>query len=87
MEHEATMQFFTNLGRSEVEAKLHEAQHIAQSADLYDVADALGDIEGMSADDLDGRVKHCLGLLAGNQSAKRLSALLEMIQMNLPNLK
>lgn len=87
MEHEATMQFLTNLDRTAIESKLSEAKALAESKNFSDVVSLLVDVEGKSREELDARIRQCLGLVAGSPDGKRLSALLEMIQVNLANLK
>lgn len=87
MEHEPTMQFFTNLDRPAIESKLREAKELAESKNFGEVVSLLDGIEGKSREELDRRITQCLSVLAGTQDAKRVIGLLDMIQVNLPNLK
>lgn len=87
MDTEQTMKFFLNLDRPAIEAKLREARALAASKNFGDVAAVLADVDGKAAAELDQKIKQCLKALSGASDAKALTAQLEMIQLNLPNLK
>jgi hypothetical protein len=85
--HEKTLKLVTNLDRNAVEARLAELHKTAQSAKLGDLAAMLEGVEGMPRAQLEARVKSALKWLADKPQHKGFFAQLEMIELNLPNLK
>ena len=85
-EEDSTMQFFTNLDRKGVEAKLREAHAMAESGKFTAVAGLLTGTDGKSRADLEQCVKQSLSALADTPGSRVLVSNLEMIQVNLANL-
>jgi hypothetical protein len=87
MTHDKTLKLVTNLGRPEIEAKLAEVRQAAQVKGLSALAQQLAGIEGLPRGQMETRIKGALKLLAGNAEHQGLGAQLELIELNLPNLK
>ena len=87
MNEDSTMQFFTNLDRPAIEAKLRVVAAAAATGGFVEVAAALAQTEGKSREELDASIKQALNLLADAPGGKMLAATLEMLQVNLPNIK
>ena len=85
MDLEKTFEFSTTLDRNAVEAKLEEVRQVADSLLLADVAQPLTGIAGKSREDVAKRIQAALQALEGS-GQKRLIALLELAEINLPNL-
>jgi hypothetical protein len=85
MDLERTFEFSTTLDRNAVEAKLEEVRQAADSLLLADVAQPLTGIAGKSREDVAKRIQAALQALEGS-GQKRLIALLELAEINLPNL-
>ena len=86
MDEDSTMQFFTNLDRKGIEAKLREARAMAESGKFTAVVSLLTSTDGKSRADLEQCVKQSLSELADTPGSRVLVSNLEMIQVNLPNL-
>jgi len=82
-----TMKLVTNLDRNAIEAKLAEVRSTAQGANLKELADMFGGIEGMPRAQIEAKVKNALKWLADKPQHNRLASQLELIGLNLPNLK
>ena len=87
MTHDKTLKLVTNLGRPEIEARLAEVRKAAQAKGLGALAQQLAAIEGMPKAQMEARIKGALKLLAGKAEHQGLGAQLELIELNLPNLK
>jgi len=85
--HEETLKLVTNLDRAAIEARLAEVCNAAQAAGLAEVAQQLADAPGKSRAELEQRIRGALRLLAGKPERKALLAQLELVEINLPNLK
>ena len=85
--HQKTLKLVTNLDRAAVEAKLAEVRGAAQAAGLAELAAALQGVEGMSRAELETRVRGALKGLADKPQHGDLFAQLELVELNLPNLK
>jgi hypothetical protein len=85
--HDKTLKLVTNLDRAAVEARIAEVRKAAQSANLGDLATALAGLEGKSRGEIEARVRSALKLLADKPQHQQLFAQLELIELNLPNLK
>jgi hypothetical protein len=83
---ERTMKLVTNLDRKAIEAKLAQVRSEAQSANLKELADMFGGIEGMPRAQIEQKVKSALKWLADKPQHNRLAAQLELVGLNLPNL-
>ena len=87
MSNEPTMKLVTNLDRAAIEAKLREVGGEAAAAGLTDLAKMFIGIEGMPAAQIEQRVNNAIKWLADKPDHKNLSAQLELVEINLPNLK
>jgi len=87
MSHDPTMKLVTNLDRAAIEAKLREAGGVAVSAGLTDLAKMFIGIEGMPAAQIEQRVNSAMKWLADKPEHMKLAALLDLVGMNLKNLK
>ncbi len=85
--HDKTLKIVTNLDRSAIESKLADVRSAAQAANLGELASLFGDIEGMPRAQIEQRVRNALKWLADKPDQQNMSALLELIEINLPNLK
>ena len=85
--HEKTLKLVTNLDRAAVEARLAEVRAGAQAANLTELASLFTGIEGMPRAQMETRVRNALKWLADKPQHKALGAQLELIELNLPNLK
>ena len=87
MSFDSTMKFSTTMNRAEIESMLGECRSFATAADLATVAKLLTDVEGKSASELQSRITGCLEQLGGKDEYALLIDKLDMLQINLPNLK
>jgi len=85
--HEETLKMVNNLDRGGVEARLAEIRSGAQAAGLADLAQMFAGIEGAPRAQIEEKVKSALKWLAGKPEQKSLVALLELVEINLPNLQ
>jgi len=85
--HQKTLKIVTNLDRNGIESRIAEVRNAARSRNLSDVASALTDVEGMARAQLETRVRSALKLLGAKSEHKDLAAQLELVELNLPNLK
>ena len=85
--HDKTLKIVTNLDRWAIEAKLLEVRSAAQSANLAELASLFQGIEGMPRAQIQQRVTNALKWLADKPEHKNIAALLELVEINLPNLK
>jgi hypothetical protein len=85
--HDKTLKLVTNLDRAAIEARIADVRKAAQAAGLADVAGILGGIEGAPRAQMEQKVKGALKALATKPEHKGLSAQLELVEINLPNLK
>jgi hypothetical protein len=85
--HEETLKMVNNLDRAGVEGRLAEIRAGAEAAGLAELAQMFAGIEGAPRARLEEQVKSALKWLAGKPEHKSLVALLELVEINLPNLK
>jgi hypothetical protein len=85
--HEKTLKLVTNLDRGAIEARIEEVRKAAQQAGLADLAQMFAGIEGAPRAQIEQKVKNALKWLADKPQHKGLGALLELVEINLPNLK
>lgn len=85
MDLDKTFEFATNLDRGAIEARLEEVRAAAEALLLADVAQPLTGIAGAGRPEMEKRIKAALDALQGS-GQKRLIALLELAEINLPNL-
>ena len=84
---EKTMKLVTNLDRKAIEDKLAQVRSEAQSASLKELADMFSGIEGMPRAQIEQKVKNALRWLADKPQHNRIASTLELVGLNLPNLK
>ena len=87
MSFDATMKFSTNMSRPEIEAKIPELKKFAEAAGLAEIAKLLTDTAALKPADLIVRMKRCLELTGGKDEYALLYDQLDMLVLNLENLK
>ncbi|HUJ86292.1 MAG TPA: hypothetical protein VLX30_05515 [Burkholderiales bacterium] len=85
--HDKTLKLVTNMDRAAIEARLAEVRSGAESRNLGELAALLKGVEGTPRAQIEERVKQGLKWLRGKPEHGALSALLELVELNLPNLK
>jgi len=86
-ESEKTMKLVTNLDRKQIEAKLAEVRAAGQGANLKELADMFSGVEGMPRAQIEAKVKSALKWLSDKPQHNRIASQLELIGLNLVNLK
>jgi len=86
-DEEKTMKLVTNLDRNAIEAKLAQVRTDAQSANLKELADMFNGVEGMPRAQIETKVKNALRWLADKPQHNRIASQLELVGLNLKNLK
>jgi hypothetical protein len=84
---ERTLKLVKNLDRKAIEAKLTQVRIDAQSANLKELADLFNGVEGMPRAQIETKVKNALRWLADKPQLNRIASQLELVGLNLPNLK
>jgi len=84
---EKTLKLVKNLDRRAIEAKLTQVRIDAQSANLKELADLFNGVEGMPRAQIETKVKNALRWLADKPQLNRIASQLELVGLNLPNLK
>jgi hypothetical protein len=87
MADDKTVRMVTNLDRKAIEGKLAEVRSAAQSANLAELASMFQGVEGMPKAQIEQRVKNAVKWLADKPQHARISTDLELVEMNLKNLK
>ena len=82
-----TVRMVTHLDRRAVEGKLAEVRQAAQAANLAEIAAMFTGIEGLPRVELEPKVNSALQILADKPQYKRITADLELVGINLKNLK
>ncbi len=82
-----TLRWPTNLDRAAIEERLAQSRRAASAAGLAEVAAALDDIENKKAGEIAKGVMQALTLLEGKPEQRALTLHLEMVALNLKNLK
>jgi hypothetical protein len=85
--HDKTLKLVTNMDRGAIEGKLAEVRKAAESSQLSELAALFNGIEGMPKAQIEQRIKNALKWLADKPQHKGLAAQLELVEINLPNLK
>ena len=85
--HEKTLKFVTNLDRGAIEGKLAEVRKVAQSKNLAELASMFAGVEGMPRAQIETRVGNALKWLADKPQHQQITAQLELVELNLKNLK
>jgi hypothetical protein len=86
-DEEKTMKLVTNLDRKAIEAKLAQVRSDAAAANLKELADMFAGVEGMPRAQIEQKVKNALKWLADKPQHNRIASQLELVGLNLPNLK
>ena len=86
-ESEKTMKLVTNLDRKAIEAKLAQVRSEAAEANLKELADMFNGVEGMPRAQIEQKVKNALKWLADKPQHNRIASQLELVGINLHNLK
>ena len=87
MSDDKTVRMVTNLDRKAVEGKLAGVRQAAQQANLAELASMFTGVEGMPKAQIEQRVKNALKWLADKPQHQRMTADLELVEINLKNLK
>ena len=87
MSDDKTVRMVTNLDRGAIEGKLAGVRQAAQSANLAELATMFTGVEGMPKAQIEQRVKNALKWLADKPQHQRMTADLELVEINLKNLK
>ena len=85
--HDKTLKLVTNLDRAGIEERLGQVRAAAQAASLADLAQMFAGIEGAPRAQLEQKVRNAVKWLADKPAHKNLVAQLELVEINLPNLK
>ncbi len=85
MDLDKTFEFSTTLDRGAIEARLEEVRQAADALLLADVAAPLTGVAGTGRDEMARRIQAALDALK-DSGQKRMIALLELAEINLPNL-
>ena len=87
MSHDSTMKLVTNLDRAAMEGLLSKVRMLAQAKGLNELAQMFTGIEGMPRAQIETSVKNALKWLAGKEGMSDIKGPLELVELNLPNLK
>jgi hypothetical protein len=87
MDEEKTLKLVTNLDRKAIEAKLAQVRADAQSSNLKELADLFNGVDGMPRAQIEQKVKNALKWLADKPQHNRIATQLELVGINLHNLK
>jgi len=85
--HDKTLKMVTNLDRGGIEERLAQIRSAAQAANLAELAQMLSGIEGAPRAQLEQTVRRAVKWLADKPAHRGLEAQLELVEINLPNLK
>jgi hypothetical protein len=86
-EEDKTVRMVTNLDRKAVEGKLADVRKAAQAANLNELASLLQGVEGMPKAQIEMRVRNALMWLSDKPQHQRMTVDLELVELNLKNLK
>ena len=87
MADDKTVRMVTNLDRPAIEGKLAEVRNAAASAKLNELASMFQGVEGMPKAQIEQRVKNAIKWLADKPQHNRITTELELVELNLKNLK
>jgi hypothetical protein len=87
VDEEKTLKLVTDLDRKAIETKLAQVRVDAHSANLKELADMFNGVEGMPRAQIETKVKNALRWLADKPQLNRIASQLELVGLNLPNLK
>jgi hypothetical protein len=86
-DQEKTLEFARNLDRPAIERRLADVRAAALTANLKELASMFNGIEGMPRAQIEEKVKNALKWLADKPQLNRIASQLELVELNLPNLK
>ena len=86
-EEDKTVRMVTNLDRKAIEGKLAGVRQAAQAANIAELASLFTGVEGMPRAQIEAKVQNALKWLADKPQHQRISADLELVEINLKNLK
>jgi hypothetical protein len=86
-EEDKTVRMVTNLDRKAIEGKLADVRKAAQAEKLNELATMLTGVEGMPKGQIEMRVRNALLWLADKPQHQRITVDLELVELNLKNLK
>lgn len=86
-ERDETLRWPTNLNREAINKRLAEVQDMARARNLPQLVSLFADCESMSPAKLATNVISALGWLEGKPEYRYLTMQLEMVALNLKNLK
>ena len=86
-EDDKTVRMVTNLDRKAVEGKLADVRKAAQAEKLNELVSMLTGVEGMPKGQIEMRVRNALLWLADKPQHQRITVDLELVELNLKNLK
>ncbi len=87
MDQEKTLKLVKDLDRAAIEQKLGEVRTAAHARGLNELANMFAGAQGAPRALLERNVDNALKWLANKPEHNALSALLELVELNLPNLK
>lgn len=87
MSQDHTLKIVTNLERPAIEARLVEVRTAAQAKGLNDLAQLFAGIEGMPRAQMETKVNNALKWISDQPGHGDIMALLELVGLNLKNLK
>ena len=87
MADDKTVRMVTNLDRPAIEGKLADVRKQAQAGNLTELASMFAGVEGMPRAQIEQKVKNALKWLADKPQYNRIASQLELVGLNLPNLK
>ena len=87
MSFDSTMQFRSNMSRAEIDAKIPELTTFAGAAGLAEIVKLLTDTGTLPHAELAARMQRCLELTGGKDEYALLYDWLDMLVLNLNNLK
>ena len=87
MSDDKTVRMVTNLDRKAIEGKLADVRKAAQSSNLNELATMFASVEGMPKAQIEQRVKNALKWLADKPQHQLIATDLELVELNLKNLK
>jgi hypothetical protein len=86
-EDDRTVRMVTNLDRKAIEGKLADVRKAAQAEKLNELVSMLQGVEAMPKGQIEMRVRNALLWLADKPQHQRITVDLELVELNLKNLK
>ena len=87
MSFDATMKFSASMSRAEIEARIPDLGKFAEAAGLGDIVSLLAGTAALPAAELAARMKRCLEITGAKDEYALLYDQLDMLVLNLNNLK